>query len=374
MSIIGDAFRSVVRTVAKAEKAVVAEVKADVKAVSQMVQTVKDNFDPSMLGTGGAPAGFGKDLVETLKKNLMTPDVFTDAHEQYLYATEKGKPKELMRELVDRLKDADGDPNLSKGERAKLDRAIQDVHGGSIPKFTDNLLAHLGGAFNRPKPLNETEVRAIAGRLGISLKGTGNADTVLLKPGSEGDKYVRSLPIQGEAQGVGPKVTRDYKVEINGADANKVFADLQNNFPKYIDPKEAHFYPTKSPVGVGDRFYIESHMESPIDGTGLPNDVKTGVEVLSANTTGNPKTFTLATLKNHPEAGKITFSVKDLGGGKVEVSIHSEAKFGGRAAQAAYGAVGKDSQTRIWEGFLSRAVQHSGGTQAAPATFGFKED
>ena len=115
-------------------------------------------------------------------------------------------------------------------------------------------------------------------------------------------------------------------------------------------------------------------MDSPVDGTGLPNDVKTGVEVVAANTTGNPKTFTLATLKNHPEAGKITFSVNDLGNGKVEVSIHSEAKFGGAAAQLAYGAVGKDAQTRIWQGFLSRAVQNSGGKQDGPAVYGFKQE
>jgi hypothetical protein len=73
------------------------------------------------------------------------------------------------------------------------------------------------------------------------------------------------------------------------------------------------------------------------------------------------QSLTLATLKGHPEAGRITFGAYCNARGDVIFHIRSRARSGSRAMYAGFLAAGEAMQTNTWTDFVA-AVAHTFGS------------
>ena len=79
--------------------------------------------------------------------------------------------------------------------------------------------------------------------------------------------------------------------------------------------------------------------------------------------------FTLATLDGHLEAGRIRFSARDLGPGRVEIRIEAWARGGDRVSNLLFDRVpiNKEVQLHMWTSVLERLIAMSGGRRDGPA-------
>ncbi|MDI1319846.1 MAG: DUF1990 family protein, partial [bacterium] len=95
--------------------------------------------------------------------------------------------------------------------------------------------------------------------------------------------------------------------------------------------------------------------------TGMNGFVNTAVAVTGIS----ENSFTFSTLKGHPEAGSITFTVMQSGENTVTFDIHSIAQ----SANAGYAIgyqngildLGYNAQTQVWMNFLNNVIKYSGG-------------
>ncbi len=159
--------------------------------------------------------------------------------------------------------------------------------------------------------------------------------------------------LQGIADGVGPLLHRRYAVRVK--DATSTAEELIARFgadPNCASPTSlASFVKLHGAEGrlcVGDEFTVR--MPGPWDGP-----VRT---IESA-----PVRFAFATLDGHLEAGRIQFSARDLGAGRLEVEIEAWARGGDPLSNLLFDRlrVNKEVQLHMWTSVLEQLLELSGG-------------
>ncbi|MER6814212.1 DUF1990 family protein [Spirillospora sp. NPDC000708] len=162
--------------------------------------------------------------------------------------------------------------------------------------------------------------------------------------------------VQGLRQGVGPVYQRRYTVRIVGSDLDapalmdRLRADVNTASPVEF----AVFDKTSgsSPrLELGDEYDV--HMPGPWN---LP------VRVVERT----PRSFRLATLQGHIEAGEIEFRAKDTEDGGLRFTIESWTRSGDRLADVLYDRVrmAKEMQLHMWTHFCCRVAELAGGRPA----------
>jgi hypothetical protein len=153
------------------------------------------------------------------------------------------------------------------------------------------------------------------------------------------------------ADGYGPLFHRRYSTRIRASKSgpDELFQDLIDNLNRAAPIKFARFqrvYGDGETMGLGDEFVVR--MPGPWDGP---------VRVIDLQ----PRSFRLATLAGHLEAGQIEFRVRqdDLLGFEIE----SWARSSGRLSNLLYHQVrmAKEIQLHMWISFLEGVVSLSGG-------------
>ncbi len=166
------------------------------------------------------------------------------------------------------------------------------------------------------------------------------------------DRQESSDDLQPEDDGYGPHFIRRYVVAVakpeHGAAA--VMAKLKEDINAFSPQQNACFTKSRGharQLQVGDEFAIE------ICG---PND---GTVVVTAVTESS---FTFHTLKGHPEAGEITFSVHDEGE-TLRFAIESHARSKNMLTHLMYHTlgVGKMKQGETWTHFCNAVACFAGG-------------
>lgn len=163
--------------------------------------------------------------------------------------------------------------------------------------------------------------------------------------------------LQGPQDGAGPLFHRRYIVRVRDprASAAALMTRLQDD-PDVASPSE---FATFRKVGgapdrmrVGDEYVVR--MAGPWDGPVRVIDV-------------TDRSFRLATLPGHIEAGQIEFAVAQIDGG-LEFRIESWARSGDRLAHLLYTRVrmAKEVQFHMWTSFLERVVALTGGRRSGP--------
>jgi uncharacterized protein (UPF0548 family) len=216
-----------------------------------------------------------------------------------------------------------------------------------------------------PRGLTPTRRLATAARWPVGLGLTGWRylwrTTPLHRrelPGSEPEDGPPALPagvdldeVQWPEEGVGPLFHRRYRVSIRnaGMTGEELMARISAN-PNRVSPKElAHFSKVRGEKGamrVGDEFVVR--MPAPWDGP---------VRVVELT----PRSFRLATLDGHLEAGQIEFRAH--GREPLTFEIESWARSASRLSNLLYHRLhmSKEIQLHIWSSFLERVVDLVGG-------------
>jgi hypothetical protein len=162
---------------------------------------------------------------------------------------------------------------------------------------------------------------------------------------------VRREGLQPADAGVGPLFHRRYTARVRAPlmGAEQVVRAVGRD-PDRVSPSEfARFWKVAGDEGElrqNDEFVVR--MPGPWDGP-----------VRVAETA--PRSFTLATLKDHLEAGQITFSAADEDGG-LRFSIESWARSGDRLSNLMYHhlRMAKEVQLHMWSSFLERVADMAG--------------
>lgn len=160
--------------------------------------------------------------------------------------------------------------------------------------------------------------------------------------------------LQPEDRGYGPYFIRRYAVTVAQPvhDAAAVMAKLKEDINLFSPQQNACFIKSRgepNDLRVGDEFAIE--ICGPNDGTVVVTDVQ-------------DHSFTFHTLKGHPEAGSITFSVIDEGG-KLVFTIESHARSRDMLTHLMYHTlkVGKAKQEETWSHFCNAVACFAEGEQ-----------
>lgn len=167
-------------------------------------------------------------------------------------------------------------------------------------------------------------------------------------------------PLQSEADGVGPRFHRRYRVDVADAALSpealmaQIGADLQAFSPGEI----AVFHKTTGAEGqlaVGDEFDID--IRGPYDGPVRVAEVA-------------PTHFTLKTLDGHMEAGEIRFEAAPhpSAPGALRFTIESWARSADALVDVAYDDLGvaKEAQQAMWTFFCHRVAEAAGGEAMGP--------
>jgi len=159
---------------------------------------------------------------------------------------------------------------------------------------------------------------------------------------------------QSASDGSGPLVHRRYEVELPDRAVSRdiVLRLMQLHLTELAPAVLATFEKSEGideVFRVGDEYEIT--MLGPWNGA---------VRVAEMTTDG----FTLVTLDGHPEAGHITFTVREdaTSRGALQVRIESWARSRNSLVAAAYGTlgIGKQVQTEVWITFLQRLAVLAG--------------
>lgn len=154
------------------------------------------------------------------------------------------------------------------------------------------------------------------------------------------------------AQGCGPAFRRRYRVRVERplVEAERLMAIVAND-PNVACPLEIADFKRESarggPIEVGEEMVVR-----------LPGPWNGPVRVVDAG----PRSFRLATLQGHMEAGEIEFRARD-GPGELVFDIESWARSSDPLFDMLYGRLGfaRELQLDMWAFFLERVAQISGG-------------
>ena len=178
------------------------------------------------------------------------------------------------------------------------------------------------------------------------------------EPGTSHDDAPPPLPddvardeIQPPDEGVGPLFHRTYRARIRDAalSAEQLFATISAD-PNRVAPTELARYlkvhGSEGEMRVGDEYVVR--MPGPWDGP---------VRVVEVT----PRSFRLATLEGHLEAGQIEFSATD--GDELVFSVESWARAGDRLSDLLHQRLrmAKEVQLHMWTSVLEQAAKLAGG-------------
>jgi hypothetical protein len=164
--------------------------------------------------------------------------------------------------------------------------------------------------------------------------------------------------LQDVGDGFGPLMHRCYVLNLREADLTA--AQLIGAFagrPNCAAPTGfASFVKLRGEEGemhVGDEFTVR--MPGPWDGPVRAVEVE-------------PTCFSFVTLDGHLEAGRISFTARDLAPGRLEVQIESWARGGDRLSNLLFDRlrVNKEVQLHMWTSVLERLTRLSGGRRDGP--------
>jgi Domain of unknown function (DUF1990) len=176
----------------------------------------------------------------------------------------------------------------------------------------------------------------------------------------DGDHSLLRLPdgvsddaLQPQERGYGPLFHRRYRTRIEDADVSpeELIDALERNLNKAAPTTFARFQKVagdKDRFAVGDEYVVR--MPGPWDGP---------VRVAACA----PRSFRLATLEGHLEAGQIEFRAADAEEGSLQFEIESWARSSNRFSNLLYHhlRMAKEVQAHMWISFLERVVKRSGG-------------
>jgi hypothetical protein len=158
--------------------------------------------------------------------------------------------------------------------------------------------------------------------------------------------------VQGHEDGVGPLFHRRYRTRIREStmSAEELMASVQSNPNRTAPTKFARFHQTRGSYGhpgVGDEYVVR--MPGPWDGP---------VRVIAMTR----RSFRLATLAGHLEAGQIEFRARPEGE-QLLFEIESWARSATPLVNLLYHRLrmAKEVQAHMWISFLERVVALSGG-------------
>ena len=169
---------------------------------------------------------------------------------------------------------------------------------------------------------------------------------------------VSAHEVQAPADGSGPLFHRRYRTRIRDCrlDADELMAAIQHNpnatapttFARFQRVDGRPHRSTSARLSVGDEFVVR--MPGPWDGP---------VRVVEAG----PRSFRLATLLGHLEAGQIEFRVAPDGEGRLMFEIESWARSSSRLVNLLYHRLrmAKEVQLHMWTSFLEQVARCSGG-------------
>ncbi|MGN6169789.1 MAG: DUF1990 family protein [Solirubrobacteraceae bacterium] len=164
---------------------------------------------------------------------------------------------------------------------------------------------------------------------------------------------VSSEEVQAPGDGSGPLFHRRYRTRIRDCrlDADELMEAIRRNPNSTAPTTFARFQRVDGGgdrLSTGDEFVVR--MPGPWDGP---------VRVVQAG----PRSFRLATLAGHLEAGQIEFRVTPDGEGRLMFEIESWARSSSRLVNLLYHRLrmAKEVQAHMWISFLERVVRLSGG-------------
>jgi hypothetical protein len=190
-------------------------------------------------------------------------------------------------------------------------------------------------------------------------------------PGAVPDDMPPPLPpgtdrsdLQGVEDGVGPLMHRTFETCVREAelDAEQLIAAFGGKPNRAVPTALASFVKLRGEeeqLHVGDEFTVR--MPGPWDGP-----VRT-VEV-------DRTSFSFVTLDGHLEAGRIRFSARDLGPGRLEIRIEAWARGGDRLSSLLFDRLplNKEVQLHMWTSVLEQLADLSGGRRDGPVAIATK--
>lgn len=164
----------------------------------------------------------------------------------------------------------------------------------------------------------------------------------------------RSEQPTGLRNGVGPVVRRKVWAQVRGAQhsAQDVTQDLMQHFPEYMPSALSWVLrrrPRSAPVREGEKFDIQLF---------LLRRAKVKVDDIT------PLSFTIRTLRQHPDAGFVKIAARPIGGPNshdFELDIESIVRSSNVFDRAVYVSGIKWLQHFNWEIVLGRALEYAGG-------------
>jgi hypothetical protein len=185
------------------------------------------------------------------------------------------------------------------------------------------------------------------------------------EPGSVPEDMPPPLPpdtdlrdVQGLDDGAGALMHRSYvarvrEAEVTAAELIDAFARKPNRAAPQAIGSFEKLRGEEGEMRVGDEFTIR--IPGPWDGP---------VRAVEVEPTG----FGFVTLDGHLEAGRIRFSARDLGPGRLEVRIEAWARGGDPLSNLLFDTlrVNKEVQLHMWTSVLERLTRISGGRRDGP--------
>ena len=159
--------------------------------------------------------------------------------------------------------------------------------------------------------------------------------------------------MQGVEDGVGPLMHRRFTTRVREAemDAEQLIAAFAGKPNRAAPTALASFVKVRGEEGglrVGDEFTVR--MPGPWDGP---------VRTVAVDATS----FSFVTLDGHLEAGRIRFSARDVGPGRLEIRIEAWARPGDRLSSLLFDRLplNKEVQLHMWTSVLEQLTDLSGG-------------
>ncbi len=148
--------------------------------------------------------------------------------------------------------------------------------------------------------------------------------------------------VQLGRDGVGPLLQRDYFCIIDHCSLTpkQLILEVRTRFCELPPPELvtfAHPEPCEGPMDVGDELDVT---------------IRAAGRCRVRLVTSDDQSFTLATLKGHPEAGRITFGAYRHESGEVMFHIRSRARLSNRAFALGHFTAGEAMQTNTWTDFV----------------------
>lgn len=163
-------------------------------------------------------------------------------------------------------------------------------------------------------------------------------------------KGKRKSDLQTASEGAGPLLQRDYWAVLKASAYSpyEIASALREKF-FIFPPKELVVFRRsdnkQKPLQVGDKLDVMIRMKKPV-----------AVRVIHLNATS----ITLGTVKNHPEAGRITFGSYRNSRRDVIFHIRSRARQGSVLDYAEFNMIGDAMQTNTWTDYINRLAHMLG--------------